>query len=157
MPERRISGEGSMFGGLFTTSSIDTRPHACGGDACQVCRLDRERGWISDSGVPDARKLARTGDPGTSKAAAAALQRESMLRALLNEFARADLTAEEAARRASLDPWAASKRVSDLLNAGHIEPVYEDDTAVTRPGTSGRQQRVLRITMRGGDALFKAE
>lgn len=152
-----MNSDGGMFNGLFTTSSIDTRPHACGGAACQVCRLDRERGWITDSGVPDAGKLARKGDPATSKAAARTLERSSMLHALLREFAKADLTGEEAATRANLDPWAASKRVSDLLNAGLIEPIEADGELLTRAGTSGRQQRVLRITMNGADALFKAE
>lgn len=139
---------------LFNPASVDTRVHACGGDSCQVCALDRERAQRITGSVPGPRALARRSDPGTSKAAARDLERESMLAALLKEFARADLTAEEAAQRARLDPWASSKRVSDLLNAGHIEPIIVDGEPLTRKGSSGRQQRVLRVTMRGSDALF---
>jgi len=136
--------------GLFALSgSVDTRPHACGGEACQVCALDRARG------IPTAEKLARRTDPATSKEAAASLHRNTLLRSLLIEFGRADLTAEEAGTRAGLDEssgyW---KRVSDLLNAGYIEPVIVDGEMLTRIASSGRQQRVLRITSKGSDQLF---
>lgn len=140
---------------LFTARS-NLRPHACAGEVCQVCELDRERGIKLESQTPKPTALARRSDPSTSKKAASSLARETMLRALLQEFARADLTSEEVAARCNLDPWAVSKRVSDLLNAGHIEPVYENGEVVTRPGSSGRQQRVLRITTAGSDALFLA-
>lgn len=140
---------------LFSVKN-DVRPHGCAGDICQVCQLDRERGLKIESKVPKPRALARNSDPSTSKQAAAFLTRETMLRSLLQEFARADLTSEEAAARCNLDPWAVSKRVSDLLNAGHIEPVYEHGEVITRPGSSGRQQRVLRITPAGSDSLFLA-
>ena len=121
-----------------------------------MCALDRARGIKLETQAPKPRALARNSDPSTSKQAAASLARETMLRSLLQEYARADLTSEEAAERCNLDPWAVSKRVSDLLNAGHIEPVYENGEVVTRPGSSGRQQRVLRITTAGSDALFLA-
>jgi len=143
-----------MTDALFTTASVDTRPHACAHEYCQVCALDRERAERVSASVPGPKALARRRDPGTSKAAARNVERDSMLTALLTEFARADLTAEEAAHRAQLDPWASSKRVSDLLNAGHIEPIIVEGDTLTRAGSSGRQQRVLRITMRGSDALF---
>lgn len=149
-----VLGVIAMSDALFNTASIDTRPHACAHEYCQVCALDRERAERISASAPGPRALARRGDPGTSKAAARNLERESMLAALLTQFARADLTAEEAAQRASLDPWASSKRVSDLLNAGHIEPILVDGEPMTRAGSSGRQQRVLRITMLGSDALF---
>lgn len=144
----------TMTDALFTTASVDTRPHACAHEYCQVCALDRERAERVSASVPGPKALARRGDPGTSKAAARNVERDSMLTALLTEFASADLTAEEAAHRARLDPWASSKRVSDLLNSGHIEPIIVEGDTLTRAGSSGRQQRVLRITMRGSDALF---
>lgn len=146
-----------MTDALFDRSLLDTRPHACAGAVCQVCALDREREARISASVPGPRALARRSDPATSKAAARNVERESMLRALLMEFARADLTAEEAAARAGMDAWAASKRVSDLLNAGHIEQIIVDGEPLTRAGSSGRQQRVLRVTMAGSDALFHSQ
>jgi hypothetical protein len=110
--------------------------------------------------VPDERKpwqrspheLARLTDPETSHAAAKALGggAETMRRTLLSVFAGggSGLTAEEAAGATGIDPWQASKRVSDLLAAKLIEP-----TGRTRRGTSGRMQRILRITQGGIDAL----
>ena len=118
--------------------------HACAGVHCQVCKLLEERRLR----MPAPFALARKDDPSTSK-------KESSLMALLTEFASRDLTFEEAAYAAGIDPWQASKRVSDLANAGYVEPIVTDDGPVTRKGQSGRQQRVLRITMSGSDALAK--
>jgi hypothetical protein len=143
MSERRMTG---LFDSV--TSSVDTRPHACGGDACQVCELDRERGWLTDR-APKPKALARSSDPATSKAAARSLSRESMLRVLLAAFGHKNATAEEAATAAEVDPWAASKRVSDLLNSGLIEVAIVNGNEITRRGSSGRFQRVLRITNEG--------
>lgn len=99
---------------------------------------------------------ARTSDPATSHAAAAQLSdKATMLRTLLavygSEFAGFcdGLTAEESAGVAQYTAAdGAWKRVSDLLRAGQLE-----DTSITRPGSSGRQQRVLRITEQGQQAL----
>lgn len=100
---------------------------------------------------------ARSTDPETSKGAARLLggKAGTMRHRLLLTYdmdARAwgfGLIAEEAALRcgytAADGAW---KRVSDLLNAGLLE-----DTGRTRPGSSGRQQRVLRITEKGRAAL----
>ena len=140
-------------------NTVDARPHACAGAVCQVCALDRQRGAAGlSAAAPGPGALARRSDPATSKASARKVERESMLRALLMQFARADLTAEEAAEQAGLGAsdgyW---KRVSDLLNAGHIEPIIVEGELLTRPGSSGRQQRVLRVTMSGSDALFHTQ
>jgi hypothetical protein len=144
-----------MTEALFDRRLLDTRPHACAGAVCQVCALDRAREAGLSASAPGRNALARRKDPSTSKAAAQAVERESILRALLTQFARADLTAEEAAAQAGLDErsgyW---KRVSDLQNAGHIETIIVDGEPLTRTGSSGRQQRVLRVTMAGSDALF---
>lgn len=143
----------TMTDALFTTASVDTRPHACAHEYCQVCALDRERAERVSASVPGPKALARRGDPGTSKAAARNLDRESMLHALLSTFATISGTAEETALRADIDPWAASKRVSDLLNAGLIEVAIVNGKELQRRGSSGKFQRVLRITERGRASL----
>lgn len=125
--------------------------HACAGVHCQVCQLLEQRRLK----MPAPFALARKDDPSTSKKAARSLERESSLMALLAQFATRDLTFEEAAYAAGIDPWQASKRVSDLANAGYVEPILTEDGPLTRKGQSGRQQRVLRITMSGSDALAK--
>lgn len=145
-----------MFDNLFASSSVDTRPHACAGDACQVCELDRERGWLTDR-APKPKALARKSGPATSKAAAHSPNRESMLRVLLLAFAQQSATAEEAANAAEVDAWAASKRVSDLLNAGMIEVAVANGKEIQRRGSSGRFQRVLRITDEGRSWLSANE
>lgn len=104
-------------------------------------------------GPPAPRELARLEDPDTSHAAARALAGKAgtMRRRLLAVYVKAPggLTAEEAADRAGFDPaegpW---KRVSDLTNMDLIRP-----TGKTRAASSGRQQRVLRITDAGREAL----
>jgi len=54
------------------------------------------------------------------------------------------LTAEEAAAAAGYTAAdGAWKRVSDLITAGHLE-----DTGITRRGSSGRDQRVLRLKLK---------
>jgi len=104
---------------------------------------------------------ARSTDPETSKAAARLLggKAGTMRRRLLDYYGivgsvrpsdtRWGATAEEATEdcgyTAADGAW---KRVSDLLNAGLLE-----DTGRTRAGSSGRQQRVLRITEKGRAAL----
>jgi len=94
-------------------------------------------------------KLHRTEDPWTSRAAARQLKANTMRRYLLLAFAVIPRTAEEAAGAAGYTPAdGAWKRVSDLLNLGLIE-----DTGETRTASSGRQQRVLRITAKGREAL----
>jgi hypothetical protein len=107
--------------------------------------VDDRKSWQRSS-----RELARTSDPETSKAAAESLGGEvgTVRRRLAVEFLSQPLTSEEAAGRAHIDPWQASKRTSDLIRLGIIEP-----TGGTRTGVSGRQQRVLRLTAVGRAAL----
>jgi hypothetical protein len=95
-------------------------------------------------------KLHRTEDPWTSRAAARQLKANTMRRRLLEMFRRwGPLTAEGVANSAGYGAEdGAWKRVSDLLNLGLIE-----DTGETRTASSGRQQRVLRITAKGREAL----
>ena len=140
-------------GGLFQSASIDKRPHACAGEVCGVCAFDRDRAAGITRLVPGAKALARKSDPATSKVAARGLERESMLRALLVAFNDMSSTSEEAANAANVDPWAASKRVSDLLNAGLVEVATANGKDLTRRGSSGKFQRVLRITERGRESL----
>ena len=37
---------------LFSTASLDTRPHACAHEVCQVCALDRERAERISASAP---------------------------------------------------------------------------------------------------------
>jgi hypothetical protein len=85
------------------------------------------------------------------KMAARFAKRRTIMRNLLREYARfawVGLTAEEAATKAGYDASSGAwKRVSDLLHAGLVDVRLDDEgAAVTRPGRSGRQQRVLVIT-----------
>ncbi len=93
---------------------------------------------------------ARTSDPGTSHEAAAKLSdKQTMMRTLLATYRETNWTAEEASFVAGYSAEdGAWKRVSDLKRAGWIEP-----TGATRPGSSGRQQQVCRITDKGREAL----
>ena len=90
---------------------------------------------------------ARTGDPGTSHAAAATFSRPraaSMMGRLLAviESSRDGLTAEEAAWLCGFSAADGSwKRVSDLASKGLIT-----DTGITRTGTSGKAQTVWKAT-----------
>lgn len=98
-----------------------------------------------------ASELARTNDPETSHAAARALggKAGTMRRTLLDVYSCADLIAEEASEEAGYTAAdGAWKRVSDLLGAGLLE-----DTGQTRLASTGRSQRVLRITQAGREAL----
>jgi hypothetical protein len=101
----------------------------------------------------DPRTHARKGDPDTSHDAASKLSDQTtMMRTLLIAFTDGPLTAEEAADWCGYDPWASSKRVSDLALAGYIE-----DTGLRRPGESGREQIVRAITDKGVAALLSDE
>lgn len=90
---------------------------------------------------------ARTGDPGTSHAAAATFSRPratSMMGQLLAVIEASDrgLTAEEAAWKVGYSAADGSwKRVSDLAAKGLIT-----DTGITRPGVSGKAQTVWKAT-----------
>ena len=115
-----------MSDGLFSVAD------ACGCQKwnCPLCKIE-------------AKVLARHDDPATSKQAAKLAQRETILNLLTDQFRLAGmggLTAEEAAVGAGYTAAdGAWKRVSDLLNMAVLT-----DTGVTRKGSSGRQQRVLR-------------
>lgn len=91
----------------------------------------------------DPHHLARTSDPTTSARAAASIApRTGTYKRLLFDAIAASgdgLTFEEAARRVGMDPWQASKRVSDLKRDGLIVVVGE------RPGTSGKAQEVCLV------------
>jgi hypothetical protein len=97
----------------------------------------------------DEHKLARRDDPDTSKAAAQRIKAGSMRGKLLDAFTVAPWTAEEAADwcgfTASDGAW---KRVSDLLNLGLLY-----DTGLRRTSRSGREQRVLSLTVKGLQAF----
>lgn len=99
---------------------------------------------------PEPREHARRTDPATSHAAAASLgSQQTMMRSLLTTYADAERTCEEAADVAGYEHERATKRVSDLLRSGLIE-----DTGATRPGRSGREQMVCRLTVAGWAALL---
>lgn len=101
---------------------------------------------------------ARRTDPATSKSAAAAIVvRAGTQRArLLAAFARDDVldqdgaTDEQAARLADGVSMSSeyAKRCSELREAGLIEP-----TGATRPGVSGPERIVSRITSEGSKVL----
>jgi hypothetical protein len=101
--------------------------------------------------MPKPKEHARRTDPDTSHQAAKLLggKAGTMLRQLLEVFARRAMTADEAAIEAGFSPAdGAWKRVSDLAKAKLIM-----DSGVTRPGRSGRQQRVMQITPLGREVL----
>lgn len=101
--------------------------------------------------APPARELARTTDPETSHEAARMLggKAGTMRRRLLTVFLQGSRTAEEAADAAGYTAAdGAWKRVSDLAKASLIV-----DIGITRPGRSGREQRVMAITPLGREVL----
>ena len=94
--------------------------------------------------MTDPRFLARRGDPHTSHAAAAEVAQTlgPIQAAMLNAYRRAGddgLTPDEAEVAAGLHVGA-RRRVSELHNAGWIEP-----NGLTRPGRAGKAQRVFVI------------
>jgi hypothetical protein len=97
------------------------------------------------------RAHARTADPDTSHAAAHRLSnKQTMLRNLLTVLgSRGPSTSDELVTgcgyTAESGAW---KRVSDLVRLG-----YAEDTDERRPGRSGREQVVRRITERGREVL----
>jgi len=86
---------------------------------------------------------ARRGDPDTSHAAAAQLGgvRAEHQRLILEALAVGPGTADEIGRRCGLLAHAVGKRLGEMERAGLI--AY---TGETRPGSSGRMQRVARKT-----------
>jgi predicted ArsR family transcriptional regulator len=82
-------------------------------------------------------------DPDTSRAAAAQVTTAASHRAaLVAAFKReGPMTAEEAAACAGLEHVPAQRRISDLLNDGLLL-----DTGLRRPGSSGREMRILALT-----------
>ena len=63
------------------------------------------------------------------------------------------LTAEEAGIWAGLELYQARRRVTELRNLGYLKPCYTDDGYLTRPGASGRNALVLKITPSGREAF----
>lgn len=107
---------------------------------------------VGQTSIYDQLPRARTTDPATSHAAAAALSdKHTIMRTLLLVFHGhpAGLTAEQACTLAGYGPehggW---KRVSDLKRAGLLFP-----TGDTMTGQQGRAQQVLAITEKGRAAL----
>lgn len=101
-------------------------------------------------------ELARSNDPDTSQEAAVAAAQSKPLRAimlrLLVHFAGGlEWTSEEVSLRAGLEPEKCSKRTSDLIRLGYLEPTGE-----TRRGSTGRRQRILKATERGREAIAGA-
>ena len=93
--------------------------------------------------------LARATDPMTSHLAAEETTTKVTHRdALLFTFEgkKWGQTADEAAKEAGLLDTGYWKRISDLHTAGLL---VEDQFESTRPGRSGRLQRVLHITAKG--------
>jgi hypothetical protein len=91
----------------------------------------------------------RNSDPDTSRAAAERLSTaKTMMRRLLPAYLYCDCTGEESAAFAGYEHHAAQKRVSDLERLELIE-----DTGERRPGSSGRLQKICRITDKGREAL----
>jgi hypothetical protein len=102
---------------------------------------------LSEAVTPTpARVLSRASDPSTShRAAASVAPRTGTYKRLLFDAIAASedgLTFEEAARRVGMDPWQASKRVSDLKRDGLVVVIGE------RPGASGKAQEVCRVAER---------
>lgn len=88
---------------------------------------------------------ARVKDPATSKLAAKKLRSGTQLARLAVVYRdRGELTDDEAGELAGLGHAGYWKRCSDLRKANIIEP-----TGATRPGKSGEQQRVCRLTVFG--------
>lgn len=99
---------------------------------------------LSEAVTPTpAKVLARASDPSTSHGGAvSAAPRTGTAKARLLAAFRDDpagLTFEEAALRVGMDPWQASKRVSDLKREGRIVVAGE------RKGRSGKAQEVCRV------------
>lgn len=88
---------------------------------------------------------ARTGDPETSHLAAASVDPAGLQLALMRALAAAgEGNRDELAARAGITQAQAWRRLSELHDAGLIQP-----TGLTRPGVSGRQQTVYRMTQAG--------
>lgn len=104
-----------------------------------------------DIELNDASQLARSSDPTTSREAAESLSdyRKTMAKSLLKAFKENSegLTAEEASLLCGYSAeHGAWKRVSDLRNAGYIEPKIVDGVEATRVSSSNRKQRVMVLS-----------
>jgi hypothetical protein len=131
---------------------------------CPQCPHDQHQGWCASckcyshgrsSFDYNPAAHARGSDPDTSRDAAAQVTTlnghcEALLRVYPDWVG---LTAEEAAGHAGINPWAASKRVSDLRRMGLIEPLVLDGKTVTRKNSSNRQAEVCCITVAGRNKL----
>lgn len=105
--------------------------------------FDGAKGGGASRPLTGAWKIARRSDPATSHAAAADIAPKlgRIQAALLDAFRSAQdgLTPDEAEERAGLH-IGARRRVSELHNAGLIEPTGE-----VRPGRAGKAQRVFAL------------
>lgn len=104
----------------------------------------------------DPHKHARNSDPDTSHQAAAQFTNlNGHCAALLRAYAGAEagLTAEEAGAIAGLDYYASSRRTSDLMRMGYIEPLVCEGKPVTRLNASNRLARVCTATAAGRNTL----
>ena len=105
--------------------------------------FDGAKGGGESRPLTGAWQIARRSDPATSHAAAADIAPKlgRIQAALLDAFRSAQdgLTPDEAEERAGLH-IGARRRVSELHNAGLIEPTGE-----VRPGRAGKAQRVFAL------------
>jgi predicted ArsR family transcriptional regulator len=90
------------------------------------------------------RKLARTTDPATSKAAAASAEhlRNAHARAIVGVLERSNfpLAAEQIARKLGLSSVQVSRRLHELVDSGFIEP-----TALLHTNRSGKSAVKYRL------------
>lgn len=109
----------------------------------------RSSSWQSVAAqIPFEFARARADDPATSHEAAANVDRFAaghfaiILKALRE---RGPATIDELATITRLDHWAIARRLPELERKGETAIVRVDGKAQTRPGVSGRAQRVWRI------------
>jgi hypothetical protein len=120
--------------------AFDERPHACGGEHCQVCALDNVKAELRPP--TPVRHLSRAESPGTSKAAAASIP-VTDLEALILQAIRLSgphgMTQDELLQQfPSLSYSSVTARPAALKERGLIV-----DSGLKRKGRSGRNQTVL--------------
>ena len=101
---------------------------------------------------------ARRNDPDTSHEAAEELRPTRDVEQVVRFYAEHDRDTGWTCSELQIDPYLAqlserhslTKRLSDALAKGYIEPLWGDNSIITRVAIeSGRQQRALHITNKG--------